>query len=115
MEKKIFNKLQEKNLNPFFPGQHQGECTEPYTVIREGTQIPSPSGRKQGTLSMDIILFTPEESYLEMGKYRSKVRRALLEVEGLRKTGIETPTITEDDKKAYTSSMEYAIYKKLEG
>ena len=44
-----------------------------------------------------------------------QIRAALKEVLDLRKTGFETPAITDDDKKAYTSSIEYVIIKKLEG
>lgn len=115
MHKKIFKKLESKNLNPFYPGQHQGKCTEPYTVIREGAQIPSPSGRTTGQKIIDIILFTPGNSYLQMEEYKKQVGEALREIKGLRKTGIETPIITDDDKEAYTSSQEYVIHKKMEG
>ena len=32
MWKVIFDKLREKNLNPYFPGQHEGLCDKPYCV-----------------------------------------------------------------------------------
>jgi len=37
------------------------------------------------------------------------------ELDFLRKTGNETPIIIDDTKKAYTTSIEYQIIKKLEG
>jgi len=40
MWKVIFDKLREKGLNPYPPGQHKGECTERYCVVKENSQVP---------------------------------------------------------------------------
>ena len=111
----IYTKLKEKNLNPYPPGQHEGLCDEPYVVIKEGTQIPSINTNKLGQKVIDIIVFVPLNSYIAIDPYMKKVRSALKDLYYLRKTGLETPIITDDDKKAYTSSIEYVVQKKLEG
>ena len=62
---------------------------------------------------MDLILVVPLNSYIQ--------KRAIEHTGGyeglktLRKTGTETPIITDDEKKAYTTSIEYIVQKKLEG
>ncbi|MBC8590610.1 hypothetical protein [Wansuia hejianensis] len=111
----IYTELKEKNLNPYPPGLHKGLCEEPYVVIKEGTQIPSIQSNVLGQKVIDIIVFVPLSSYIAVDPYMKKVRSALKELSYLRKTGLETPIITDDDKKAYTSSIEYVIQKKLEG
>lgn len=111
----IFSKLKEKKLNPYPPGKHQGLCKKPYCVIKEGTQIPSIQSNRLGQKVIDIIIFVPISSYIELDPYMKEIRMALKELTNLRKTGFETPAITDNDKKAYTTSIEYIIIKKLEG
>ena len=64
---------------------------------------------------IDIVLFVPLNSYIEVETYMMEIREAMKELIFLRKTGNETPIIVDDSKKAYTTSIEYQIIKKLEG
>ena len=115
MWKEIYNKLTERNLNPHAVGQHLSLTDEPYCIIREGSQIPSQQSRKLGQRVIDVIVFVPLDSYIELNPYVQLIREALKELPYLRKTGHETPAITDDEKKAYTMSIEYVLIKKLEG
>lgn len=115
MWKTIFDKLKEKGLNPYPPGKHEGLCDKPYCVVKEGTQIPSIQSNRVGQRVIDIIVFVPLSSYIALDPYLKQIRSALKELPNLRKTGFETPAVTDDDKKAYTTSIEYVIIKKLEG
>ncbi len=111
----IYAHLKEKELNPFFIGQHKGECTKRYCVIKENLQVPYFNTNKLGYKLVDIIVFVPANSYIQVEPYVKQIRAAMKELKWLRKTGNETPVITDDDKKAYTTSIEYVIQKKLEG
>lgn len=115
MWKSIFDKLKEKGLNPYAPGQHKGLCDMPYCVVKEGTQIPSLQSNKLGQRKIDIIVFVPMSSYVVLESYMKKIRSALKELSNIRKTGHETPAVPDDIKEAYTASIEYTIIKKLEG
>lgn len=115
MYKRIYLKLKEKGLNPYPIGGHKGECRENYCVIREDTQIPSINTNRLGVKRVDIILFVPIGSYIEVEEYAREIRKAMQELKFLRKTGMETPIIIDDEKKAYTMSIEYVLQKKLEG
>lgn len=115
MLKTIYNHLKINNLNPYFIGQHKGECEESFVIIREGTQIPSINSSRIGQKIIDIIIFVPINSYVAIEPYVKKIKTALRELSYLRKTGLETPVITDDEKKAYTTSIQYVIQKKLEG
>ena len=114
MIKAIYDHLKAKNLNPYFIGQHKGECTERYCVIKENSQVPYFNSNKTGYRLIDIILFVPVNSYIQVELYIKEIRAAMKELVFLRKTGNETPIITDDKKKAYTTSIEYQIIKKLE-
>lgn len=111
----IYAHLKKKELNPYFPGRHKGECEEPFVVIKEGFQMPSIQSNRVGQRIMDFVLFVPIYDYKQVEPYRRKVVQALKELPFLRKTGGETPVIVDDTKKAYTTSIEYVIQKKLEG
>lgn len=115
MWKEIYTKLKEKDLNPYPPGQHIGECRERYCVVRESSQVPFFHSRRVGYRLIDIIIFVPLASYIKVEPYMQEVRAAMKELPYLRKTGNETPVITDDEKKAYTTSIEYQIIKTLEG
>lgn len=115
MIKAIYDHLKAKNLNPYFPGQHKGECEKRFCAIKENTQVPYFNSNKVGYRLIDIIVFVPLNSYIAVEPYVNEIKAAMKELTFLRKTGNETPVITDDDKKAYTTSIEYQIIKKLEG
>lgn len=115
MWEQIFNKLKENDLNPYPPGKHEGLCKKPYCIVKEGSQIPSIQSNRVGQKKIDIIVFVPLSSYPALEPYMKSIRSALKELANLRKTGHETPAIPYDDKKAYTTSIEYTVIKKLEG
>ena len=115
MFKVIFDKLKEKNINPYAPGKHKGLCDKPFCVILEGSQVSSINTNQVGQQRIDIIVFVPLESYIRLKEYKASIRSAMKELKSIRKTGFETSTITDDDKQAYTMSIEYVIQKKLEG
>lgn len=115
MWKKIYLKLQEKGLNPYAPGQHEGQCLERYCVVRESSQVPFFRSNRTGYRLIDIIVFVPIASYIKVKPYTDDIKTALKELSFLRYTGNETPIITDDEKMAYTTSIEYQIIKKLEG
>ncbi len=111
----IYDYLNQRGLNPYFVGQHEGLCEERFLIIKEGFQIPSISSSKVGQSQIDIIIFVPIESYIKLDVYKREIRSALRDLSYLRKTGLETESITDDEKKAYTMSIEYVLQKKLEG
>lgn len=111
----IYNLLKEKQLNPYMVGFHEGECEKPLVVIKEGIQLPTINSRYVGYKTIDIILLVPLNNYGVVKEHRNKVVQALKGLDWLKKSGMETPVITDNDKKAFTMSMEYVLYKKLEG
>ena len=115
MVQDIYTHLKNNNLNPYFPGQHRGECEESFVIVMEGTQMPSINSNRIGQQVMDFMIFVPLNSYIAIDPYVKKIRAALKELPYLRKTGGETPIITDDEKEAYTMSIEYVLQKKLEG
>lgn len=113
--KAVYDKLKAEGLNPYPPGIHTGECTTRYCVIIEGNQIPSVSSNKTGQRILDVIAYTPASDYPALETYKKEIKVALKSLDYLRCTGFETPPIPEDEEKAFSSSIEYTILKKMEG
>lgn len=111
----IFDRLKADGCNPYFVGQHEGLVARNYVVVREGDTIPSLPSNRIGQKVIDIIIYVPIRQYIQIEPYKNKVKDSLRKLSYLRKTGHETPVITEDELKAYSSSIEYVLQKKLEG
>lgn len=123
----LYFHLKDKNLNPYFIGQHKGLADKEYLVIKKSNIIPWSDGGRLNQQIIDIILFTPANSYIKLDKQYKRVIAAIkefndkspFEADGeivnhrnwLRKTGAEGPDVIDDDKKAYTRSIEYIIQK----
>ena len=109
---KIYTQLKTSNLNSYWPGQHQGLCDKRYCVVKENIQVAFPNTRV-GYRLLDIIVFVPISSYVQVAPYVREIKAALKEFP-LWYAG-ETPIIPDDEKKAYTTSIQYQILKKMEG
>lgn len=111
--KRIYDFLKNKNINVYFPGQHNGKCEENYVVIRKSNLIPA-TNNKLGNRVVDIMLYSPVDSYIQAEEFVKNVKEELKELDFLRKTGLETAILVEDDIEAYSNVVEYIIQKELE-
>ena len=113
MWNKTYLHLKSKGINVYSPGQHKGLCTESYVVLRDGGGDSFAGTNKVGYSILDVIIYHPNNRDSSLGSYKKEVKKHLEEVKGLKKTGFETPVVMDDDKQAYTTSIEYQILKRL--
>lgn len=108
---KLFEYLQEKEIDVYFVGQHKGECKKPYVVLKvDGTN--SLNG-KTGTSLIDVLFFIPENKFTRCESYKNEVKRLINQFGKIRYTGVETGIVVDDRKKALTFSILYESYKRL--
>lgn len=112
--KRIYEKLDEANLNPYPVGIHKGVCTEPYCVIREMGQIPNIQTRRLGQGIIDIIVFVPYTNYTDLEPYKKKIIETLSDLDHIKRTGFETISTIDEDRKATTTSIEYVVLRKVD-
>lgn len=111
--KDIYNHLKSNNLDVYSPGQHQGECTSPYVVVKDaGT---TRQGEFSSTRSLyDILCYVPEEHFSELEGFVSSVEQAM---KGLfpmiRPAYYRTPSFYDDSVKAHMVSIQYINYKSI--
>ncbi|MCB2300394.1 hypothetical protein [Clostridium tagluense] len=110
---KIFLHLNQKGYEVYSPGQKRDKCEASYVVIKENGVHGQEGGNKVGFKLFDIIMYCPLTNYSNMEFYAENIKQALKEMKELRPTGVETPSIIDDEVKAHTSSIEYQALKTL--
>lgn len=110
---KIFLHLKKKGYEVYSPGQKRDKCQESYVVIKENGIHGQEGGNKIGYKLFDIIIYHPISNYSGMEFYVENIKQSLKELKELRSTGNETPSIIDDEVKAYTTSIEYQALKTL--
>lgn len=111
MWKKIFEQLELDGFNVFPPTVNRKTEDTPYIVVKNGPQTPIAGTNVVGTKTIDIIFY--HETYSECENFAASIKTSLDKVEGLRRTGNETPQIIDEKIKAYTGSIEYLIQRRL--
>lgn len=111
---KIFEYLDENGIEVHFPNTHKEPVTTPVTVITDMGQMPQIGTNYVGNTSIHLILHVNQDKYHDMIAYKKKVKDLMKCLKHyVKPTGLETPTVNDDIKKSYTSSIEYVVYKKL--
>ncbi|MBC2579993.1 hypothetical protein [Clostridium sp. DJ247] len=108
--RRIYAYLKESGYDVYSIGQKTGKCEKEYIVIKEnGT-----SGNEYvGYSLVDIIIFYPLSKYSEMELYVKNIKKLLKDLKFLQFTGNITSSIVDRDVEAYTSSIQYQIFKKI--
>ncbi|WP_052045129.1 hypothetical protein [Caloranaerobacter azorensis] len=111
----IMLNLKNDGFEVYPPGIKRGNCESPYVVVKDDIQSPIAGTNKIGYKIIDLIIFYPLNRYSEIENYKRQIKSSMDKLKFIRKTGNETPVIIDDDRKAYTTSIEYIVYKKIGG
>ncbi|KEH91682.1 hypothetical protein Z962_p0059 (plasmid) [Clostridium botulinum C/D str. BKT12695] len=108
--KEIFN-----ILDPLYPcyaiGEHEGECREPYVVLKFHNQLKSMNNSQCGWQFVHVFLYCPLGDITLLDDMLEKTQKAL--TGKLEFTGDITPELIEDEKKAYFRRLKYTIPKEV--
>lgn len=114
MFKEIYKHLKNNGFDVYSIGQHKGICSSPYLVIKEnGTN--EIIGTSLSNEMVEIILYYPLGAYSELNQYKQSALYCMKLLKGVRRIIEGSPTIIDDDKKAYTTSFYYKKIKMKEG
>lgn len=96
-------------IKAYAPGQHRGDCVEPYVVIKDFGQNEI-VGTALNRNIIDVIIYAPIARYSQIEGFTQSVKVALREVKELKDTRYRSPVLVDNDKNAYTTSMRYERY-----
>ncbi|MHB9925521.1 hypothetical protein [Clostridium botulinum] len=102
-------------IDPLYPcyaiGEHGGECTEPYAVLKFENQFKSMNNSQCGWQFVHVFLYCPIGDITVLDEMLNKVQKPLNEK--LEFTGDITPELIENEKKAYFRRLKYKIPKEV--
>ena len=110
----IYEHLKNNGFEVYSIGQHKGICSNPYLVIKEnGTN--EIVGTSLNSEMVEIMIYYPLGSYSKLNQYKQSTLYCMKFLKGIRRIIESSPTIIDDDKKAYTTSFYYRKIKMKEG
>nr|DAE53214.1 MAG TPA: tail completion protein [Caudoviricetes sp.] len=106
--KDIYKHLRDHGHDVYSLGQHQGDCKDPYLVLRDnGRAGPSYSLEAH---EYEVLLYYPYNRYSEFGGYIDEVRKCMNELfPAVKYVGPEQPHYPDDDVKGYMTSLIYQV------
>lgn len=75
----IYKHLKSKGFDVYSPGQHKGECTSRYVVLKTSTRAKIASFSSERQL-YDLMLYIPADEYSQLELFVSSIERAMDEL-----------------------------------
>lgn len=110
---KIYNHLKSRGIDVYSPGQHQGECTSPYTVVKTAgsNQLLDYSSTQP---LYDVMCYVPEEFYSRLEPYVETVKGFMKELYPMIvPMEFETASFLDDTVKGHMISIQYRASRKI--
>ncbi|MBU3102993.1 hypothetical protein [Clostridium gasigenes] len=102
-------------IDPLYPcyaiGEHQGECTESYVVLKFDNQMQSMNNSQCGWQFVHVFLYVPLADINLLDDMIKIIQPAIRK--NLEPTGDITPELIDDEKKAYFRRIKYKIPKEV--
>lgn len=110
---RIYRHLRDNGIEVYSTGQHKGDCTSPYTVVKA-----SGSGKVTGFSSdvayFDLMMYVPISNYSELDPYVNKVKSIMKSLRPMiRESHYETPDFPDDTNNSHMRSVQYECWKKF--
>ena len=109
----IYRQLKSDGIDVYSPGQHRGECTAPYTVVRDAglTGIP---GFSSAQAKYEVLCYVPKEQFSTLEPYIERVKASMKKLyPAIVPTNYQTPSFLDDSVKAHMVSVQYRNNRKL--
>lgn len=109
----IYKHLKNEGFAVYSPGQHEGDCTTAYVVVKdEGTtQFGNFSSSK--TL-YDILCYVPKDQFSQLEPFVQRLEVSMLKLyPQVRPAHYKTPSFYDDTVKGHMISVQYIHYKKF--
>lgn len=110
----IYKYLKANGVDVYSIGQHKGLCEKPYVVIKE-RGVNEISGTSLVNDMVELLIYYPIGTYSKLSEYKTYIKNTMKLLKGTRRVIESTPTVIDDDKKAYMTSFTYRKIKTKEG
>ena len=109
----IFSHLKNKGFSVYSPGQHQGECTSPYTVVKiDG--LGSISVFSSNQARYELLCYVPADAYSTLEPYVHSVKEAMKELyPTIVPMDFQTASFLDDTVRGHMISIQYRNNQKI--
>lgn len=108
----IYLFLKQQGFNVYFPSQKQGECTEPYIVVKDASS--SKFLNYSSTVHYyDIMCYVPYNQFSTLEPFVESVANVMKGMLNVKTTNERTSSKFDDNVKAYMISETYRNYQKI--
>ena len=109
----IFKHLKDKGFDIYTPSQKQGECIEPYLVLRSAGTVQVSNFSSTQNL-YDILCYVPKNRFTLMESFVDSVEDAMKELFPMIKSAhYRTESFYDDSVKGHMVSTQYINYRKF--
>lgn len=108
---KILHCLKDNGFETFSVGEHKGICKSPYVVIKDNGLKPF-AKTSLNSHSLDIIILYPFGEFFRVQPFVNSVILCLSQLNFLKFTQTQSPTVIDPDVHAYTCSLRYNVFTK---
>lgn len=108
----IYLHLKGNGLDVYSPGQHQGECTSPYVVVKDmgAIQYGDFSSNRH---TYDVMCYVPKDAFSQLEPFVLKVKTAMMGLYPMiRPAHYETASFYDDTNKSHMISVQYINYRR---
>ena len=111
--KNIYRHLKQAGIDVYSPGQHQGECIAPYTVVKDAGLNPLSSFSSSQAL-YDVMCYVPQAQFSTLEPYVEQVKQAMKGLyPAIVPMNFQTASFLDDTVKGHMISIQYRNNRKL--
>lgn len=109
----MYTHLKTSGFDVYSPGQHKGQCTSPYVVIKHAGASRL-VGYSTDTHLYDVMCYVPVAEYSTLEPFVESVKESLKKLFPMIKpTGLQDPAFLDDSNQSFMSSVQYQNYRKV--
>lgn len=108
----IYDCLKSAGFDVYLPGQHKGNCTSSYVVVKPGV-VTKYLQLSTNVCYYELLCYTPESQPTQIERFKEQVKTAMLTIGSMVKPSqMETAPYFDDEVKGWMVDITYQNYKK---
>lgn len=109
----IYKHLKIHGFEVYSPGQHEGECTSPYVVVKDAGTVKLESFSSNRSL-YDILCYVPKDHFSKLEPFVHSVEESMKGLYPMiRPAHYKTPSFYDDTVKGHMISVQYINYQQI--
>lgn len=109
----IYTHLKREGFDVYSPGQHQGECTSPYVVVKD-MGVARFGGFSSTKALYDIMCYVPQDNFSQLEPFVCTLEAAMAKLAPMiRPAHYKTPSFYDDTVRGHMISVQYINYRKI--